>query len=163
MNGCFKGLVRLVLVLVVLLAATAAWWYRDPLMHTAERWFGKRSTRLPPVADTSVGAPTPGALLAAQGKLAALGAANGPDSVVLTPNEMASVVGNGIDWTVRKMFDSLRVELLDGRFAVSARLDTRRIPAEGRVTVSERRSTAALICFPSVVAKKTRGRDRASA
>jgi len=129
-NGCLKGLFRLALVVVVLLAATAAWWYRDPLMHTAERWFGKRSTRLPPVADTSVGAPTPGALLAAQGKLAALGTATGPDSVVLTPNEMASVVGSGIDWTVRKMFDSLRVELLDGRFAVSARLDTRRIPAE---------------------------------
>lgn len=130
MNGCLKGLVRVALLAFVLVAAAAAWWYRDPLMHTAERWFGKRSTRLPPVADTAVGAPTPGALRGAQDKLAALGAPGGPDSVVLDPNEMASLIGSGIDWTVRKTFDSLRVELLDGRFAVDARLQTGRLPAE---------------------------------
>ncbi len=98
-------------------------------MRTAARWFG-RSQALPPVADTAVGAPTPGALASAQAKLGRLGAAGGPDSVVLTPNELASLLGSGIDWTVRKTFDSLRVELLDGSFAVHARLDTRSLPRE---------------------------------
>jgi hypothetical protein len=129
-NGCLKGIFRLAIVVVVLIAAAAAWWYRDPLMHTAERWVGRRSTRLPPVADTAVGAPTPGALRAAQSKVASLGQAGGPDSVILNANEMASLIGSGIDWTVRKTFDSLRVELLEGRFAVNARLQTGRIPAE---------------------------------
>jgi len=54
----------------------------------------------------------------------------GPDSVVLTPNEVASLIGGGVDWTVRKTFDSLRVELLNGAIAVHARLDTRRMPRE---------------------------------
>jgi hypothetical protein len=63
-------------------------------------------------------------------KLANLGRAGGPDSVILTANEMASLIGGGLDWTVRKTFDSLRVELLDGSFAVHARLDTRAVPVD---------------------------------
>jgi hypothetical protein len=77
-----------------------------------------------------VGAPTPSAVASAQAKLASLGTASGPDSVVLTPNEMASLIGSGIDWRVRKTFDSLRVELLEESFAVHARLDTRAVPRE---------------------------------
>jgi len=128
-NGCLKGVLRLGCVALVVAAALAAWWLREPIMRTAARWFG-RSQALPPVADTAVGAPTPGALASAQAKLGRLGAAGGPDSVVLTPNELASLLGSGIDWTVRKTFDSLRVELLDGSFAVHARLDTRSLPRE---------------------------------
>jgi hypothetical protein len=70
------------------------------------------------------------ALAAAAGKLSALGRRGGPDSVVLTPNEMASLIGTGIDWAVRKTFDSLRVELSEGSLAVHARLDTKLIPPD---------------------------------
>src|SRR2546426_8413662 len=34
------------------------------------------------------------------------------------------------DWSVRKTFDSLRVELLEGALAVHCRLDTRAIPPD---------------------------------
>ena len=54
----------------------------------------------------------------------------GPDSVVLNPNEVASLIGSSIDWRVRKTYDSLRVELLEGSLAVHARLDTRALPPE---------------------------------
>jgi hypothetical protein len=129
-NGCLKGLFRLALLAVVLVAALVAWWFREPIVHTASRWLGPRSTKLPPVGDTSVGAPTPKALSSSQTKLDRLKLSEGPDSVVLLPNEIASMIGSGIDWSVRKSFDSLRVELLEGTLAVHCRLDTRVIPPD---------------------------------
>jgi hypothetical protein len=128
-NGCFKGLFRLFLVVLLLLGVAAAWWFRAPLKRAAERLVGKHGTALPAIADT-VGAPTPRALQSALGKMAALGQRGGPDSVSLNANEMASLVGNGIDWTVRKTFDSLRVELAENSLAVHCRLDTRLIPPD---------------------------------
>jgi hypothetical protein len=129
-NGCLKGIGRLGCAVMLLVVIALAWWYRAPLLHTMSRYLGPHSTRLPPVADTSVGAPTPAAVRSANDKLASLGRPDGPDSVVLTRNEMASLVGSGIDWNIRQAFDSLRVELLDGSFAVNARLDTRIVPRD---------------------------------
>ncbi|HEX4632353.1 MAG TPA: hypothetical protein VH163_00875 [Gemmatimonadales bacterium] len=130
MDGCLKVIGRLGCLAAILILVGVAYWYRDPIMHSAAKYLGPHSTRLPPVSDTSVGAPTPGAVRAAAAKLASLGVPGGPDSVVLTPNEMASLIGGGIDWTVRKGFDSLRVELLDSSIAVHARLDTRVLPRD---------------------------------
>jgi len=113
-----------------MVAALVAWWFREPILRTAARWFGPHSTKLPPVADTAVGAPTPKALSSSQSKFDRLKTPTGPDSVVLSPNEIAAMVGSGIDWSVRKSFDSLRVELLEGRVAVYCRLDTRVIPPD---------------------------------
>jgi hypothetical protein len=115
---------------LVLAALALAWWFRDPILTAGSRWFGPKRTALPPVADTAVGAPTPGAVASSGAKLGDLGRRASPDSVVLSANEMASLIGAGLDWRVRRTFDSLRVELLDGRFAVHARLDTREVPRE---------------------------------
>src|SRR4051812_24088973 len=127
MNGCLKGLFRLGCAIAILVAIALIYWFRDPIMRTGARWFG-RSQALPSVADTAVGAPTPGATASGQSKLRSLGNAAGPDSVVLTANEMASLIGAGIDWNVRKMYDSLRVELQEGKLIFHARLDTRALP-----------------------------------
>ena len=127
MNGCLKGLFRLGCAVVILAAIALIYWFREPIMRTGARWFGK-SQALPSVADTSVGAPTPTATASGNAKLRSLGAGGGPDSVILTPNEMASLIGAGIDWNVRKMYDSLRVELQEGKLVVHARLDTRALP-----------------------------------
>src|SRR6185295_2961668 len=51
-------------------------------------------------------------------------------SVVLSANEIASMIGSGIDWSTRKSFDSLRVELFEGSLAVHCRLDTKVIPPD---------------------------------
>lgn len=130
MNGCLKGLLRLVFLAIALVAALTAWWFREPLLHAASRWLGPRRTALPPVADTAVGAPTPKALSSSQTKVDRLKRPAGPDSVVLSPNEIAAMIGSGIDWSVRKSFDSLRVELLEGTVAVYCRLDTRVLPPD---------------------------------
>lgn len=128
MNGCLKGVARLGCLAAIIIAALAVWWFRDLIGRRAAHWFGRRSTALPPVADTSVGAPTPTALASAEAKLDTLGQRGGADSVVLNANEVASLIGRGIDWNVRKAFDSLRVELMDGTLAVDTRLDTSVIP-----------------------------------
>ena len=129
MNGCLKGLLRLGCVVAIAAVLLALWWFREPILRTGARWFGS-SQALPPVADTAVGAPTPAAVASGQSKITSLGARGGPDSVVLTPNEMASLIGSGIDWRVRKTYDSLRVELREGEFDVHARLDTRALPPQ---------------------------------
>lgn len=129
MNGCLKGALRLGCLAIVLVTALVAWWFREPILRTASRWLGPHPTKLPAVADT-VGAPTPKALSSSQSKVDRLKQSAGPDSVVLSPNEIASMVGSGIDWSVRKSFDSLRVELLEGMIAVHCRLDTRVIPPD---------------------------------
>lgn len=129
MNGCLKGIFKLGCLAAVVGALALAWWFREPILRTGARWFGG-SQALPPVGDTAVGAPTPAATASGKAKLASLGTAGGggPDSVVLTPNEMASLIGSGIDWTVRKTYDSLRVELREGELVLHARLDTRALP-----------------------------------
>jgi hypothetical protein len=127
MDGCLKGVLKLGCAVVVIGALALAWWFREPIMQTFTHWFG-RSTALPPVADTAVGAPTPKAVASGKAKVGNLRTAAGPDSIVLTPNEMASLIGGGIDWNVRKMYDSLRVELQEGKLILHARLDTRALP-----------------------------------
>lgn len=127
MNGCLKGIFKLGCAVMLLIALALVWWFREPIMATAAHWFG-RSKALPPVSDTAVGAPTPRATASGKQKVGHLGAVAGPDSVVLTPNEMASLIGAGIDWNVRKMYDSLRVELQEGKLILHARLDTRQLP-----------------------------------
>src|SRR5213083_452951 len=127
MDGCLKGVLKLGCAVVVIGALALAWWFREPIMQTVTHWFGG-STALPPVADTAVGAPTPKAVASGKAKVGNLRTATGPDSVVLTPNEMASLIGAGIDWNVRKMYDSLRIELQEGTLILHARLDTRSLP-----------------------------------
>jgi hypothetical protein len=129
-NGCLKGLLRLAFLGVAFVVALAAWWFREPIMRRAAHVFGPRSTQLPPVTDTGVGAPTPKALSSTQTKVDRLKRATGPDSVVLSANEVASLIGSSMDWSVRKSFDSLRVELSEGSLAVHCRLDTRVIPPD---------------------------------
>jgi hypothetical protein len=129
-NGCLKGLLRLAFLGVACVVALGAWWFREPIMRAATHRFGPHSTKLPPVADTGVGAPTPKALSSTQTKVERLKQRTGPDSVVLSANEVASLIGSSMDWSVRKSFDSLRVELMEGSLAVHCRLETRVIPPE---------------------------------
>jgi hypothetical protein len=155
-SGCAKGLAMMGIVALLALG----WLLRDPIMETASRWLGPKRTALPPVADTAVGAPTPSAVSSSAGKIAGLARANSPDSVILTANEMASVIGSSLDWRVRKTFDSMRVELQEGRFAVHARLDTREIPRDafGPFAFMVREREPVMLAGPLVVDAPGRGR-----
>src|ERR1051325_4435081 len=127
MNGCLKGVFRLGCALVVVCVLALAWWLRGAIMGQGAHWFGG-PTPLPPGAHTAGGAPTPAATASGKAKVGNLRTTAGPDSVVLTPNEMASLIGAGIDWNVRKMYDSLRVELREAPLSLRARLPPRARP-----------------------------------
>jgi len=159
-NGCLKGIARLAGLALLLLALAVAWWFREPILRTGSLWFGPKRTALPPVADTAVGAPTPAAVASSGSKLRKLTRPGGPDSVLLSANEMASLIGGGLDWTVRKTFDSLRVELLDGSFAVHARLDTRALPPDalGPIAMMLGEREPLRLAGPLVVQSSGRGR-----
>ena len=119
---------RLGCLAVVLVVAAGVWWFRAPILRALGR--GAPEPAPLPRVTSSVGAPSPAAVASGEAKLAALAATGGPDSVVLTANEVASWVGGGIDWSVRRTFDSLRVELRPDTLVLHARLDTRAVPPE---------------------------------
>src|SRR2546427_8365284 len=89
MNGCLKGALKLGCAIAIIGVLALIWWFREPIMRTGARWFG-RSTALPSVADTAVGAPTPEATASGQAHVGHLPASPGPHSVVLTPDQIAS-------------------------------------------------------------------------
>src|SRR2546421_10555444 len=117
MNGCLKGIVRLGCAAVLICALALVWWFRAPIMQTFAHWFG-RSTALPSIADTAVGAPPPRATASGKEKISPLETSAGPGSVILSPNEVASLIGFGIDLSGRELDDSFRLELPGGRLVV---------------------------------------------
>ena len=99
------------------------------------------------------------ALVSAQSKIDSL---NGwrADSVVLTPSEVASLIGAGLDPSLRRQLDSLQVELLDGSLAVNAKLATARLPRElvGPLTVALRETEPVQAAGPIQVVGAGQGR-----
>jgi hypothetical protein len=124
--GCLSAPFKLLggLGLVVLLAI--GWLYRDRLADEVHRLLGSGLT---PGETVTSGRPGSRALLSARSKIDSL---NGwrADSVILTPSEVASMIGVGLDPSVRSQLDSLEVQLLDGSIGVSALLSTARLPRE---------------------------------
>jgi hypothetical protein len=124
--GCITAPFKLVATLVLIAALGLGWLYRDRVFREARQLIGGAES-VPPTKST--GRPGARALRSARSKIDSL---NGwrADSVVLTPAEMASLVGSLMDPTVRGQLDSLEVRLLDGEIAVKGRLRTGRLPNE---------------------------------
>jgi hypothetical protein len=109
--------------LLLLFALAGGWLYRDRVLQVVERVAGKGGPAGPP------GRPGTRALGAAKAKTDSL-ARGAADSVVLSAAEVASLLGDGLDPTVRRQLDSLDVTLGEGRIDVGARLSTARLPRE---------------------------------
>jgi hypothetical protein len=124
--GCLSAPIRLIGWLGLIAALALGWLYRDRLVREGRRLLGGHAAAAPAV---SSGHPGARALESARSKVDSL---NGwrADSIVLTPAEVASLMGSGLQPTFRKELDSLQVELLDGEVAVRARLRTARLPKE---------------------------------
>lgn len=124
--GCLSMPFKLLGVIVVVGALAIGWLYRDRLGTELRRLVGSSS-----VSEAPIGAGRPGtrALTSAKSKIDSL---NGwrADSVVLTPSEVASLIGAGLDPSLRRQLDSLQVELQDGAVAINAKLATSRLPRE---------------------------------
>jgi len=126
MIGCLTAPFRALGCLVVVGALALGWLYRDQVVRTARGWLDRAEA---PAVATSSGRPGAKALASAKSKVDSL---NGwrADSVLLTPSELASLVGDGMDAEVRRQLDSLRVEPLDGEIRIRARLRTGRLPSD---------------------------------
>jgi hypothetical protein len=124
--GCLAAPFKFVGCLGIVAALFIGWLYRDRLSSEARKVFGSISGSEAPAAS---GRPGSRALVTAHAKIDSLNGW-GADSVVLSASEVASMIGAGLDPSLRSQLDSLRVELQDGSIAVKARLATARLPRE---------------------------------
>src|SRR6185503_6747524 len=124
--GCLAAPFKFAGCLGLLAALFIGWMYRDRLTSEARRVFGSFGGTEAPA---SAGRPGSRALVTAHAKIDSL---NGwrADSVVLSASEVASMIGSGLDPSLRSQLDSLQVELEDGSITVKARLATARLPKE---------------------------------
>ena len=124
--GCLTAPFKFVGFLGLLAALVVGWLYRDRLADEGRKVLDSITGSEP---TPTGGRPGARALLSAHAKIDSL---NGwrADSVVLTASEVASMIGAGLDPSLRSQLDSLQVELQDGSIAVRARLATARLPRE---------------------------------
>ena len=124
--GCLTAPVKFVGFLGLLLLLALGWLYRDRLGSEARKLIGSLGGS---DVSSSGGRPGTRSLMSARAKIDSL---NGwrADSVVLSAAEVASMIGSGLDPSLRNQLDSLQVELQDGSIAVRARLATARLPKE---------------------------------
>jgi hypothetical protein len=134
--GCLSVPFKLLGGLALIVALAIGWLYRDRLAAELRRVMDWSATGEAPSAS---GRPGSRALAAAQSKVDSLNGW-GADSVVLSASEVASLIGAGLNPSLRRQLDSLQVELLDGSVAVNAKLATARLPREltGPLTVALR-------------------------
>jgi hypothetical protein len=132
MMGCLTAPFRVLGCLGLLAVLVGGWLYRDRVLRQVndlrDRVVHPASARTGPTGIVR-GRPGPRSLASAHAKIDSL---NGwrADSIVLSPAEVASLMGEGLAPKFRKELDSLQVELLDGEVKVGARLRTARLPRE---------------------------------
>jgi hypothetical protein len=124
--GCLAAPFKFAGCLGLIILLGIGWLYRDRLTNEVRSLIGSFSDDEPA---TSGGRPGSRSLMAARAKIDSL---NGwrADSVVLNASEVASMIGSGLDPSLRSQLDSLQVELQDGSVMVKARLATARLPKE---------------------------------
>src|ERR1019366_41478 len=116
---------RLILFVFLLIAAPAAWLYHDDLRRWADQQLH------PAAAAARVGHPSPGALHSAMAKLDSLQSPR-RDSVVLTANEMASLLAQGTVLLPGTTRDSISIELGDRTTRIRTLIESASIPARWR-------------------------------
>ena len=125
--GCLSAPFKLLGILGLVAAAAIGWFYRDRLVDGFRSVLG--NTGLTKKETVGVGRPGAHALLSARSKIDSL---NGwrADSVILSPAEVASMIGVGLTPSVRSQLDSMQVRLEEGSVGVTAVLSTARLPKE---------------------------------
>ncbi len=129
--GCVTAPLKALGCLGLLGALAIGFLYRDRVVDEGRRLlhrFDSAADSAPPDG-RSRGRPGSRALAGARAKIDSLNKWRA-DSVVLTPAEVASLMGQGLAPAFRRELDSLEVELLDGEVTVRARLRTARLPKE---------------------------------
>ncbi len=126
--GCLTAPFKVLGCLGLIALLIVGWLYRDRVAREGRRLLG-RVEQTAPVPASARGRPGARALASAHAKIDSL---NGwrADSIVLTPAEVASLMGSGLAPKFRSELDSLQVDLLADEVSVHARLRTRRVTSE---------------------------------
>jgi hypothetical protein len=128
-----QRLVALVgLILILGVTGMLAWVNRDRLARIYEREVEPRLRDPLPLPlpgaggerGDAVGVPSPSALRAAERKEQRIARRGGPAYVVLSADEMASLIDARLDESARAVLDSVRVSLAEDRFRLEAQLLT---------------------------------------
>src|SRR5262245_15201858 len=107
MTGCLKNVLAMVGCLTLLvLAGAAGWIYRDQLIGLY-RSMMHQPAHSATAERAEAGRPSAGGLREAQSKQAALNQRGGPGAVVLTADQVASLIEAGLDRNARRAIDSL--------------------------------------------------------
>jgi len=128
--GCLTAPFKVLGCLGLVALLVVGWLYRDSVLREGRRLLGRVETSAPgPAAAAPRGRPGGRSLASARAKIDSL---NGwrADSIVLTPSEVASLMGSGLAPQFRKELDSLQVELLPGEITVRARLRTTQLTSD---------------------------------
>jgi hypothetical protein len=127
--GCLTAPFKVLGCLGLIAALAVGWLYRDRVAREGRRLLGRFERTGASAPPSPRGRPGARALETARTKIDSL---NGwrADSVVLSPSEVASLMGSGLAPAFRKELDSLQVELLEGEVRVRARLRSARLPAD---------------------------------
>jgi len=128
--GCLSAPFKVLGCLGLVALLVVGWLYRDSVLREGQRLLGRvEASGSTPAAASARGRPGARALTSARAKIDSL---NGwrADSIVLTPSEVASLVGSGLAPEFRKQLDSLQVELLPGEITLRARLRTTQLTSD---------------------------------
>lgn len=128
--GCLSAPFKVLGCLGLVALLVVGWLYRDSVLREGQRLLGRVEASGPaPTGTPARGRPGARSLNSARAKIDSL---NGwrADSIVLTPSEVASLVGSGLEPEFRKQLDSLQVELLPGEITLRARLRTRQLTSD---------------------------------
>jgi hypothetical protein len=121
-NGCFKNFFATVgCITVLVLLAIGAWTFRDQLGGAYRSVTGTAEpTDLP--SDTTVGVPSAAALRSAERKEELVAHGGGAGYVVLTADEVASVIQDRMASAAREAVDSLRAILSSDRVTLEGQI-----------------------------------------
>ncbi len=116
---------RLVMAVILILLLAAGWLYRGEVTRYV------RGVVDPMSVARRTGAPSPAALERAEAKVSVL-ARERPDSILLSADEVASLIASGSELFGQGGVDSVTVELGNRSIRVRAMIDTERIPERWR-------------------------------
>ena len=124
MRGCLKDILTGVGCLTVLFFVAMLGWHYRAQVGGVYHSIVDRRPQAAVVQDSgdATGHPSAAALAAAHKKQREIGRKGGPAYVVLTPDEMASLIAEGLGPAGAAAMDSIRVVLGEGRFAFHASL-----------------------------------------
>ena len=161
-GGCFKNVFAAIGCLVVVaLLGLAAWYFRAEITDAYRGIVGSDGTGSD-ASEVTVGRPSPDHLRSAEMRESTIAQRDGPDEIVLSADEMASLIQDRLNPVARRALDSISVTLGRDRFSLRAELLTEVFgrdllgPLRGMIDPREplRVSGTAEIRAPGVVAWK---------